>query len=71
MYTTIGTNCCIHTFVPPYDWRRYARNMYRLTKYTKNNLRIKLVFLYTFISRGTVNKTQKKHNYTYFIKKSY
>ena len=28
-----------------------------LTKYTKNQLCIKLVFLYTIISRRTVNKT--------------
>jgi len=33
--------------VPPDDGPRYARNMYRMTKYTKNKLCIKLVFLYT------------------------
>ena len=43
----ISTNCCIHTVVPPDDGSRYARNMYRLTKYTKNKLCIKLGFLYT------------------------
>jgi hypothetical protein len=43
----IITNCCIHTVVPPDDGPRYARNVYRLTKYTKNKLCIKLVFLYT------------------------
>ena len=29
-------NCCIHTVVSVDDEPRYARNMYRLTKYTKN-----------------------------------
>jgi len=53
----ISTNCCINTVVPPDDGPRYARNMYRLTKYTKNKLCIKMVFLYTIISRCTVNKT--------------
>ena len=43
----ISTKCCIHTVVPPDDGLRYARNMRRLTKYTKNELCIKLVFLYT------------------------
>ena len=43
----ICTNCCIHTVVHPDDGPRYARNMYRLTKYTKNKLCIKLFFLYT------------------------
>ena len=33
-------------FVPPDDGLRYSRNMSRLTEYTKNNLYIKLVFLY-------------------------
>jgi len=55
----ISTICCIHAVVPPDDGHRYARNMYRLTKYTKNKLCIKLVFLYTVISRCTVNKTKK------------
>jgi hypothetical protein len=40
----ISTNCCIHTVVPPDYGLRYARNMYRLTKYTKSKLCIKLVF---------------------------
>jgi len=44
----------IHTFVPPDDGPRYARNMYRLTKYTKNKLCIKLVFLYTITSNLVV-----------------
>ena len=39
--------CCVHTVVPPDDGPGYARNMQRLTKYTKNKLCIKLVFLYT------------------------
>jgi len=34
----ISTNCCIHTVLPPDDGPRYARNTYRLTKYTKNKL---------------------------------
>ena len=34
----ISTNCCIHTIVPPDDGLSCARNMWRLTKYTKNNL---------------------------------
>jgi len=42
----ISTNCCIHTVVPPDEGPRYARNMKRLTKYTKNKLCIKLVFLH-------------------------
>jgi hypothetical protein len=33
----ISTNCCIHIVVPPDDEPRYARNMYRLTKFTKNS----------------------------------
>jgi len=41
------------------DGIRYARNMYMLMKYTKNKLCIKLVFLFTLISRFTVNKTYK------------
>jgi len=49
----ISTNCCINTVVPSDDGPRYARNM----KYIKNKLCIKLVFLYTIISRCTVNKT--------------
>ena len=45
----ISTNCCIHMVLPPDDGPRYARNMYRLTKYTKNKLCITLVFLYTIL----------------------
>jgi hypothetical protein len=54
----ISTNCCIHTVVPPDDRPRYARNMLRLTKYTKNKLCNKLVFLYTIMSRYTANITE-------------
>ena len=43
---TVSTNCCIHMVVPPDDGPGYARNMYRLTKYTKSTLCIKLVILY-------------------------
>jgi hypothetical protein len=43
----ISTNCCIHTVVPPDDGLRFARNVQRLAKYTKNKLCIKLDFLYT------------------------
>ena len=53
----VSTYCSTHTDVPPDDGPRYARNMQRLTKYTKNKLCIKLVFLYTIISRCTVNNT--------------
>ena len=59
--TMISTNCCIHTVVPPDDGPRYVRNMYRLTKYTKNKLFIKFVFLYIIISTCTINKT---YNFT-------
>ena len=47
----ISTRCCIHvhTVVRPDYGPRYARNMRRLTKYTKNKLCIKLVFLYMII----------------------
>ena len=41
---TVSTSCCIHTVVPPDDGPRYARNMYRLRKYTKNKLCNMLVF---------------------------
>jgi hypothetical protein len=54
----VRTNCCKHTVVPSDDGPSYARNMYRLTKDTKNTLCVKLVFLYTIISRCTVNKTK-------------
>jgi hypothetical protein len=42
-----STNCCIRTVLPPDGGPRYARNMQRLEKYTKNKLCIKLVSLYT------------------------
>jgi hypothetical protein len=42
----INTNCCVHTVVPPDDGHRYAPNMKRLTKYTKNRLYIKVMRLY-------------------------
>ena len=45
--TKISTNCCIHTFVPPNDGPKYARNMQKLTKYTKNMLCFKLFFFCT------------------------
>ena len=45
----ISTSRCIHTVVPPDNRPRYARNMQRLTKYTKNKQCIKLVFLYTLV----------------------
>ena len=44
----ISTNCCIHMVVPPDDGPRYAQNVYRLTKCTKNKLCIKLVFNLVF-----------------------
>jgi len=31
----VSTKCCIHTVLPPDDGPIYARNMNRLTKYTK------------------------------------
>jgi len=49
----ISTNCHIHTVVPPDDGLRYARNMLRLTKYTKNKLCIKLAFLYIFVTKSS------------------
>ena len=51
----ISTACFIHAVVTPDGGPRYTRNMKRLTKYTKNKLYIKLVFLYTikrFYLRG-------------------
>ena len=45
----ISTSCCVHTVVPPDDGPRYARNVQRLTKYSKNKLCIKLVFLHTMV----------------------
>ena len=46
----ISTNCFIHTVVPPDDAPRYAKNMYRLTKYTENMICIKVVFLHVYYS---------------------
>jgi len=58
----INTNC-IHTVVPPDDGPRYAWNMQRLTKYIKNKLCIRLVFLYTSLARYnryvTINHTRE------------
>ena len=54
----ISTNCCIHTVVPPDDAPRYARNMWRLTRYAKYKLCIKLVFLYTVI--GILNAKENE-----------
>jgi len=59
----ISTSRCIHTVVSKDDGPRYARNMYRLTKYTTIKLYIKLVFLHMIISRCTVNKTWNVKNY--------
>ena len=42
--------------VPPDDGSRYAQNMYRLTKYTENNLCIKLVSLYTTLFRRSPDR---------------
>ena len=62
----ISTNCCIHTVVPPDDGPRYARNMKKLTKYTKNKMCIKLGFLYTRVPYTqtplTFSKTPSYHN---------
>ena len=52
-----STSCCIRTVVPPDDGPRYARNTWRLTKYSKNKSCIELVFLYTIISRCAVDRT--------------
>jgi hypothetical protein len=55
----VSTNCCIHTVVLPDDGPRYGRNMWRLTKYTKNKLFIELVSLYTIISSyRSINMTK-------------
>jgi len=47
--------------VPPDGGPRYARNIQRLTKYTKTKLCIRLIFRYMTILRCTVNKTLKKN----------
>jgi hypothetical protein len=59
MYRTFGTYCCIHTVVPPDDGPRYGRNMWRLTKYTKNKLCIKLFFFTTVTEYFFANKVPK------------
>jgi len=46
----IITNCCIHTVENPDDGPKYARNMSRLTNYTKNKLCIVLGFIYAMTS---------------------
>lgn len=48
--------------VPPYDGPRYARSMYRLTKYTKNRPCVKLVFLYTKFLRCFENRKKPQNN---------
>ena len=53
----IISTICIHTVVPPDDGPRYAQNMQRLTKYTKNKLCIKLVFPYTIPSDHLYGQT--------------
>ena len=40
----ININSCIHSVVPPDDGPTYARNVQRLTKYTKNKLCIQVGF---------------------------
>jgi hypothetical protein len=50
-----SANFYIHTVFPPDVGLRYARNMYRLTKYTKKKLRTKMVFLYTVILKNYFN----------------
>ena len=85
MYTTFGnyyyfymTLCCplgqqtviyIHTVVPPDDGPRYCRNMWRLTKYTKNKLCIRLVLsLHNHIEiRGQQNIKLKMHIYVNYM----
>jgi hypothetical protein len=63
----ISTNGCIRTVVPPDDGSRYVRNMYRLTKYSKNKLYIKLGSLYTIVSRYTINKKTLYYSYINFF----
>ena len=59
----ISTNCCKHTVVSPDDGPRYAWNMQRLTRFTENKLCMKVVLLYTIISRRAVNGTLKKKSW--------
>jgi hypothetical protein len=56
----LSTNCCIHTVLHPDDEPRYARNTYRLTKYTKNETNIKFVFLYSLYRDARSTKQKKK-----------
>ena len=55
MYAAFGTYCSFYMTLCCPDGPRYALNMSRLTKYTKSKLCIMMVFLYTVISRCTVN----------------
>jgi hypothetical protein len=57
----ISTNCCIHTVVRSDNGPRCDRNMLMLTKYAKNRLCIKLVSLYTIISRSHDQQNIKKY----------
>jgi len=57
----ISTNCCIRRVVPSDDGPRYARNMYRLTKYTKNMSCIKLVFFTLLYRYARSTKHNKFH----------
>jgi len=41
----INTNCRKHMVVPPDDGPRHARNIYRMTKYMKNNFHTRTVHL--------------------------
>ena len=52
-----STKCCIHTVVPADNGLRYARNMYRLTKYTKN----KCVSSWFFFAQLYQNARSTKH----------
>jgi len=54
--------------VPPDDGPRHARNMWSLTKCTKNKLCIKLVILYTIISRCTVNNIKYMALQLYYVR---
>jgi hypothetical protein len=67
----ISTKWCIHTVVPPEDGPRYPRNMYRLTKCTKNKLFIKFFFfgfsLYDYIEmHGQQNIKLNKCIFVFF-----
>ena len=53
----ISANCCIHTVVHLDDGPRYARNMQKLTKYTKNKFASSRFSLHDHIEMQ-VNKTQ-------------